>query len=52
MPTIPGVKGIQGPVFSGPFPSAFVEFGERHEFSIAQELVDEILLELATYEHI
>jgi len=52
MPTIPGVEGVQDAVFSSPFPGTFAEFGERHGFSIAQKLVDEILLELAAYEHI
>jgi len=52
MPAIPGVKGVQDAVFSSPFPGTLAEFGERHGFSITQKLVDEILLELAAYEHI
>ena len=52
MPTISSIKYIQDAVFSGPFPSAFSEFGKYYGFSIAQKFIDEIFLELAPNEHI
>jgi|GEM_PF-6459104 len=52
MPTIPGIESVQDAVFSSPFPGAFTEFGKRLGLSIAQKLVDEIFLKLASQEQV
>lgn len=52
MPSVPCIKCIQDAVFPGPFPSMFTEFWKRLRLSATQKLVDEILLELATREHV
>ena len=52
VPSVPHVKSIQDVMFSSPFPSAFTEFWKRLRLCSTQKLVDEILLELATYERV